>query len=128
MHAPVGRLGGDDIEVAVDQQCTAAAVGTGKTDEDVAATRRAGLDVLGGVPDRGQLLGDPEGTLRLTLGGGQLTGVGGVEPDQGADEIDDLVDGLSHSPLSYHWRGRPVGAEVGHYHKFPFNHSRNTPI
>ncbi|BBX08460.1 hypothetical protein MAIC_32630 [Mycolicibacterium aichiense] len=74
------------------------------------------------------MLGDPEGTLRLTLGGRQIAGVGGIEPDQGTDEINDLVDGLCHSPLSYHWRRAPGGAEVSPYHMFPKNHSRNTPI
>ena len=128
MHAPVRRLGGDDIEMAVDQQRAAVAVGAGKTGEDIAPAGCAGLDVLGGVPDRAELLGNPQGALRLALGGRQLAGVGGVEPDQGADEVDYLVDGLSHSPLSYHWRGKPGGAEVRHYHKIPINHSRNTPI
>ena len=91
VHAPVGGLGGHHVEVAVDQQRAAVRVGAGQPGEDVAAARCAGLDVLGLVADLLELLGDPVGALRLALGGLELTGVGGVEPDQRADEVDHLV-------------------------------------
>ena len=57
----------------------------------------------------GELLGHPAGALGLPLRGGGVTGVGGVEPDEGADEVDDFVAGCrptrnwtTHSSLSYH--------------------------
>ena len=90
VHAPVRRLGGHHVEVAVQQQRAAGRVGAREPGEHVAPARRARLDVFGLVPDLFQLLGHPAGALGLALGGLGLAGVGGVEPDQLADEVDHL--------------------------------------
>ncbi len=127
MHTPVRRFGRDDVEVTVDQQGTAAGVGPGEPGEDVAPTGRPGFDVLGLVADLAELLADPLRAVRLALGGLELAGVGGVEPDEGADKVDDLVHGFCHSHLSYHWHPEPGGVTPTLYHRFLLNHMRNTP-
>ena len=106
MHAPVGRLGGHHVEVAVQHQGAALAVGALQSGEHVGPARRAGLDVFGRVADLLELLGHPAGAFGLTFGGLGLAGVGGVEADERADEIDHLGFGCrwgrAHSHLSYH--------------------------
>ena len=106
MHAPLGRLGGHHVKMPVDQQRAARAVRALEAGEHIAAPGRAGLQVLDLVADVFQLGGDPVGAFGLALGGFQLAGVGGVEPDQPADNVDHVVDRSlgwhRHSHLSYH--------------------------
>ncbi|CPU68009.1 Uncharacterised protein [Mycobacteroides abscessus] len=113
MHAPIRGLGGHDVEVTVNQQGTAIRARPGQPREEVSAPRGAGLDVLTGVSDLLQLLLNPPRAFGLALGGLQLSGVGGVETDQRADQIDDLILGCrvhrSHNYLSYHRRWRRTG-------------------
>ena len=86
---PVRRVGGDDVEVAVDQQGGPGLVLAFETGDDAgppgvrfqdlrleADVREEGGDVLGGLP--------------LT-GAGVVAGVRGVDPDQVAADVDDLV-------------------------------------
>ena len=87
VHAPVGGFGGHHVEVAVDHQRAALGVGAGQPGEHVAAAGRARLDVLGLVADLFELLGHPARAFGLALGGLRFAGVGGVEPDQLADEV-----------------------------------------
>ncbi len=62
---------------------------SGEACEDVPAARAARLDVLCGVSHFLELLRHPFGALFLAFCGFRLPpGVGGVEPDQPADEID----------------------------------------
>ncbi len=109
VHAPVGRFGGDDVEVAVDQQRAAVRVGAGQPGEHVAPPGCSCLDVLGGVADLAESVAHPFRAVGLALGGRRVTGIGGVESDQLADEVDDLVGGAGgrhgHSHHSYHRRG-----------------------
>ena len=92
MHAPVGGLGGHHIQVAVNQQRAAGSVGTFEPGEHVGPPRRPRFH-LGDLVSHGfELLGHPAGAFGLPPGGLQLTGVGGVEPDQGADEVNHLID------------------------------------
>ena len=77
----------------MDQQGAAGRVGAGQPGEHVAPARRAGLDVGGLVADLLELLDDPARAQLPHLWWSRVPGVGGVEPDQGADEVDDLVDG-----------------------------------
>jgi len=64
------------------------------------------------VADVGELVGDPLRALGLALGGLGLAGVGGVEPDQPADNLDHVIAGVvqvlglnCHNTLSYHCPG-----------------------
>ena len=105
MHAPIRRLGGHDIEVAVQQQGAALGVRALEPREHVAPPWCAGFDVMDRVTDLLQLIGYPAGTDGLALGGFGVTGVGGVEADEGADEVDHLgfgAGGRRHSHHSYH--------------------------
>ena len=73
--------------------------------EEVAPARCSGLDVFGLVADLFQLFGHPPSALGFAFGGVGFAGVGRVEPDQRADEINHLgfgVGGSSHSHHSYH--------------------------
>ena len=99
VDAPVGGLGGDDVEVPVEEQRPTGRVGAGKPGEDIAAIGGAGLDVFRVVAHVAELIGDPPGALRLAHRGFQLTGVGGIEADQGADESDHLVRRNCHAPF-----------------------------
>ena len=96
MNAPVGGLGRHHIEMTVDQQRTAAGVGPGQPGEHVAAAGRTGLQILRLEACLPELAGHPLGALRLPVGGLQLAGIGGVEPDKGTDEPDHLVFGSRH--------------------------------
>ena len=106
MHAPVGCLGGHHVEVAVQHQGAALAVGALQPCEHVGPAGCACLDVFASVPDLFELFGHPAGAFGLTLGGLGLAGVRRVEADERADEIDHLGFGLrggtGHSHLSYH--------------------------
>ena len=106
VHAPVGGQGGHHVEMAVHQQRPAGTVGPGQAGEHIAPAGCAGFDVLGSVTHVLELGSDPPGALGLALGGVRITGVGGVELDQPADDSGDLVDrntGCSrHNHLSYH--------------------------
>jgi hypothetical protein len=98
VDAPVGGLGGDDVEVAVDQQGAAAGVGAGQAGEYVAAAGRR-LDILGFIADLFKLGSHPAGAFGLAFCGLRLAGVGRIEPDERADEVDDLILGGSHSHI-----------------------------
>src|SRR5947209_2259495 len=108
VHAPLGRLRGHNVEMPMDQQRTARTIRTLEAGEHVAPPGGAGLQVFDLITDVLELCGHPAGAVGLTLGGVQLAGVGGVELDQRADHVHDVVDGTfgghRHSPLSYHWR------------------------
>jgi hypothetical protein len=87
----------------MNQQGTPRAVRTRQPDEHIAAARRAGFEVFGLVADLGQLFGDPARALGLALGGLGLAGVGGIESDQPADDLDHVIARLEgHSHNSYH--------------------------
>ncbi|SKW70368.1 Uncharacterised protein [Mycobacteroides abscessus subsp. massiliense] len=75
MHAPVGSLGRNHIQMTVDEQSAALPVGPGQPREEVSTAGRARLDVLTGVADLFQLLLDPPRAFSLALGGLQLSGV-----------------------------------------------------
>ena len=96
VDTPIRGLSRNHIEVTVDQQRPAGGVGTGQPGKDIAAPGGSGLEILRGVPHLAQLLSHPLGALSLTLGGLQLPGVGGVKPDQGADEPHHLVRRIRH--------------------------------
>jgi hypothetical protein len=105
VDAPVGRLGGHDVEVAVQQQGSAVAVGALEPREYVAPARRACLDVFSRVTDLFQLFGHPAGAFGLAFGGLGFASVGRVETDERADEVNHLgfgFGGTSHSHHSYH--------------------------
>src|SRR5262249_1588029 len=91
VHRPLAGVGRNDVEVAVYQQGSPAAVGAFVARHDADPPRGA-LPDLRGQADLGQL-GRP--ILRggaLTGGGGGVTGVGGVDPQQVATDLDHLVD------------------------------------
>jgi hypothetical protein len=105
VHAPIRRFSGHHVEVPVQQKRSTVGIRALQPREHVAAARRSGLDILSRKADLFQLLGHPPGALGLALGGLQFAGVGRVEPDERADEIDHLgfgVGGSSHSHHSYH--------------------------
>ena len=70
------------------------------------AARGARVDVFGLETDLFELLRDPLRTLPLALRSRRISGVGGVETNQRADEVDHFIDGACHSHSSYHWLGR----------------------
>ena len=108
MHAPLSRLRGHHVEMPVDQQRTARAVRALQAGEHIAPPGCTGLQIFDLVANLLELRGHPVGAFRLAFGGFELAGIGGVELDQPAHHIDDVVDrslaGHRHSHLSYHWR------------------------
>src|SRR5690606_24067685 len=95
---PLGRVGGDDVEVAVHQQTAAGAVGAGEAGDDVAAPRVVtGFDVGDLVSHFGELAGDVLGGSALALEGLGVAGVRGVDPDQIAGQGGDLFLGQPQS-------------------------------
>ena len=107
VHAPVGRFGRHHVEMPMDEQGATRTVGARETGEHIAPAWRTGFEVFGLIADLGQLLGDPPRALRLTLGGLGFAGVGGIESDQPADNLDHVIARLiasleGHSHPSYH--------------------------
>ncbi|KPC70460.1 hypothetical protein ADL26_16880, partial [Thermoactinomyces vulgaris] len=90
VDGPLVGLGGDDVEVAVEEEGAAARVGAGVATGDGGAAGR-GLVDLRFEADFGQLLRDVLGGGALALGGRVVAGVGGVDPDEVAGDVDDLV-------------------------------------
>ena len=90
MHAPSAG-GGHHVEMPVNQQRAGSCPrpSGGRTHCRDRARRTPGLDL---VADVFQLGGNPVGTFGLALGGFELAGVGGVEPDQPADNVDHVID------------------------------------
>ena len=87
------------------QQGSAIGVRALEPDEQVASARRAGLDVFGRVTDLFQLFGHPARAFGLAFGGFGFAGVGRVEADERADEVNHLgfgFGGRRHSHHSYH--------------------------
>jgi hypothetical protein len=84
----------------VDQQRVARAVRAFQAGEHIAPPGGAGLRIFDLVADVLQLGGNRLGAFGLALGGFQLAGVGGVEPDQPADDVHDVVDGLSAGTIT----------------------------
>ena len=92
---------------------------SGEAGEHIAAAGCTGFDVLRLIADLLELLGDPVRALGLASRGLGFAGVGGVEPDQPADNLDHIVAESGprlgrpavkgHNPLSYHCLGRLVG-------------------
>ncbi len=93
VHRPLTRVGGgDDVEMAVDQQRPPTfPVGALQATEDVAAARGARVEHLDLVADLRQLGRDILGSFPFTHHGVGVAGVGGVDPDEFRGELDDLV-------------------------------------
>ena len=89
----------------VQHQGATVGVGALEPGEQVAPARRSGLDIFSRVTDLFQLFGHPAGAFGLALGGFGFAGVGRVEADERADEVNHLGFGVgetSHSHHSYH--------------------------
>ena len=89
VDAPLGRVGGDDVQVPVHQQGGPAAVGALDAG-DQAGPARLGLADLGLDADVGELAGDPLGGGPLPRAGRGVAGVRRVDPDQVGQQLGDL--------------------------------------
>ena len=85
VDGPLIRVGRDDVEVPVDQKRVAAGVGAFNASDRRRASR-GGLNNLRGDPDLVQFRGHPLGGWAF-----RVCGVGRVDPDQVAEQLDDFV-------------------------------------
>ena len=100
VHAPFGRFGRHHVEMPMDQQGATRAVGAREPGEHIAPPGRPGFDVFRLVANLCQLLGDPLSTLGLASCGLGFAGVGGIESDQPADNLDHIIARAGRTSVS----------------------------
>jgi hypothetical protein len=104
----------------MDQEGATRAVGAPEPGEHIPPAGCTGFDILRQIADPRKLLGDPLRALGLALRGLGFAGVGGIEPDQPADNLNHIIAWIGwklgrpalkgHNPLSYHCQGRQARA------------------